>query len=289
MDSPWYTLISKAMPLLSLHLQVLTVLFSLTYSVGLGFSQLANASNLTDSTDLKDQAKQKTGGLDKTKIDFDHAIEGTLFFRTPAGMTTPNPLKTGLFELEYLGKLNSYDPETDPIFLFSGKTCQTCTEGLMIYGFRASSGKSSTFVYPGKLQDPKSKRVVFQSRLFIGKCIKNKREDVLIVFQEEKEGRKKEKGLSVLVAQPGPYYLKEVLLEKGLPRLDATLKRVKAKECHEIAGQNRLMLSKPLDVHLKNDTEKKEDPDDDDDEDDNDTAKQATDPSMENATKDRNS
>ena len=62
--------------------------------------------------------------------------------------------------------------------------------------------------------------------------------------------------------------MQEHLIESRIPRLQDTLKAVKLKLCHEIAGRSRLMLSKPLDLKSRNPVDQDKEEDDSDSEDD---------------------
>ncbi len=53
---------------------------------------------------------------------------------------------------------------------------------------------------------------------------------------------------SVLIAEPGPQYVYEVLLERRLPNVKTTLDLVKRKVCFEVAGRSRSVLRKPLNL-----------------------------------------
>ena len=201
-----------------------------------------------------------------TLIGFDHIEESTIFFNVPpdaktGGVKPQKPLKTSLFDLSYLGILKA--DEGDSYFLFSGRPCQNCLEDRGIFAIRPSSAKPTSFVYPGKIFEPKSRALVLESRAFFGKCLSRKG-DVLVVFQKEKVDRCPRLQMSVIIAEASKNYLSERLLERKLPSLNATLKLVKNKSCHEIEGRNRLMLNKPLDLHPRSNITNDDEGDDED-------------------------
>ena len=183
-------------------------------------------------------------------IEFDHLEQNSIVFSSSKGGPLLKPLNTGLYELTFLGKLNSRESEIEPYFLFSGKTCDQCQEDRMIYAVRPSGGKPIGFVYPGKILEIKSKNLVFKSNAFIGKCLRNKPEDVLVIFQNEKIDRRNNLASSVLIVKPEKHYLQETLIEKNIPSLQITQKLAKTKACKEIEGRNRLTMNKKIDARL---------------------------------------
>ena len=178
---------------------------------------------------------------------FDRVEESTLFFKAPVGKPVPPPLKTKLVELQYVGELRPA-PEGEPYFFFTGKDCTDCIDPKSIYVLRPSGGTPLTFVYPGKIFDPKTRNLLIESRVFLGKCLQQ-RGDALVIFQNERVDRRHHLQPSVLVEEPAPSYLQESLIERHLPKLAQTLALVKKKVCVEISSSNRMMLSKPLDLH----------------------------------------
>lgn len=179
---------------------------------------------------------------------FDHVDEanGTLVFGAPSGMTPPKPLKTDLFDVKYLGTIRP--PEGAPYFLVSAKPCKACQNEQAIFAVRPNDRKPTGFVYPGKIFDPKSRALLLESRAFFGKCIPS-RGDLYIVFQQERVDRRSRLQSSVLVGEAAKEHLDETLIDRNAPKLRTTLQQVKRKQCQEIEGRNRLMLSRPLDLH----------------------------------------
>ncbi len=194
-------------------------------------------------------------------IDIDRVEQGTVIFKTPDGQSIPKPLKTRLYDLKYLGSLLA--PEGGvPYLVLSGKPCQSCSADKAVYLIRADGSRSTHFVHPGRVVDPKSHAVLLDSRAFFGKCI-GTAEDVYVVFQREKVDRRSRLQSSVFVATPGKDLIHEKLYERHLPRIDATLKRVRAKNCVEVNGSNRMMLTKPLDLNPRRGDDKDDDAADD--------------------------
>jgi hypothetical protein len=201
-------------------------------------------------------------------IEFDRVEEGTLYFRTKtsnpnataAKLAPPKPLKSGLFELNYLGDLRP--PTGLPYFVFTGKPCLNCMEEQSVYILRPNAfEKPLSFVYPGKIFDPKTRAILLESRAFYGKCLP-RHGDIYVIFQKEKVDRRSHLQTSVLIAEAAPEHLTETLLERHLPQIKTTLQFVKKKTCKEIEGRKRLMLRKPLDLHPKNVNDQDDDEDD---------------------------
>src|SRR5690606_18346983 len=71
--------------------------------------------------------------------------------------------------------------------------------------------------------------------------------DVYVVFQDEKVDRRRYLQSSVYVAEAAKEIVREQLIERRPPRIKRTLARVRAKQCTEIKGRNRIMISERLD------------------------------------------
>jgi hypothetical protein len=195
------------------------------------------------------------------QVTFDRLEQDTVYFKAPEGAPLPQPLKTNLFDLSYLGILKPSEGGA-PYFLFTGKPCQSCLDDKAIYALRPNSTKPTTFVSPGKIIDPKNKGLLLESRAFYGKCLP-RRGDVYVAFQKERVDRKRGLQPSVFVAEAGKDYFDENLIERRLPSVKTTEQLVKRKTCWEIAGRNRLMLSKPLDLHPRANVDSDDDSDED--------------------------
>jgi hypothetical protein len=143
------------------------------------------------------------------------------------------------------------DPESNtPYVVYEGRTCPTCeTTNTSIYIQRLDGkGKVSSYVFPGRISDPK-KGLVFQGRTFYGNCLPKVKAGLVSHQLEHVDRRGMQK--SVLIAEPGPQYVYEVLLERRLPSVGTTLDFVKRKVCFEIAGKSRSILRKPLNLTPK--------------------------------------
>jgi hypothetical protein len=186
-------------------------------------------------------------------IEVSHTEGGAVHFKTTTGALTPSALKTTLSDIKHLGWLRSDTGSS--YLLLSGRPCDQCTQEKNIYVYPlAGNTKPTQFVYPGRILDPKTRQIIFDSRAFFGKCLPNQG-DIYIVFQKDKVDRRAHLQNSVFTATPSKDYLQEKLRERHLPSLATVLKRVKTKQCYEIGGRNRLMLNKPLDLPMTRDDE----------------------------------
>jgi hypothetical protein len=234
----------------------------------------------------------------QSPIQVDHADDQTIYFTTaiaaappvnpavtpsgtavltggaaPAALKPPlKPLKTGLFDLQYIGPLNPAD-DSIPYFLFAGNPCKNCASERALYLVRPvenAAPQVTSFVYPGKVLDPKNHGVVLEARAFYGNCLmtsgypKSRGDDFYVVFQRERVDRRHGIQPSVFIAQASSDFLREKLIERGMPPIKRTLTLVKSKNCHEIVGHNRTFVLKPQGLNWRN---MQPDENDDDDED----------------------
>lgn len=106
-----------------------------------------------------------------------------------------------------------------------------------------------------------------ESRAFFGRCLATRaadeEDDVYIVFQKERVDRHHGLQSSVFVANASADFLREKLIERGMPSLSRTLTLVKMKKCHEIPGRSRMMVLKPHGLNWRNLQPGDEDDDDD--------------------------
>lgn len=254
---------------------ILPVLVAVSVIPALGAVPAASPSPLTSPPAASAPAPTPAmASSSLTGIDIARIENTTIYFKSPDGVAVPSPVKTGIYELKYLGALRQIDGGSaqQPYFLFTGRPCDNCIQDKAVYAIRATdgaiAGKLTSFVYPGKVFLPKDRALALQSRAFYGKCLPRHRSDVYVVFQTEHIDRRHRTMMSVFVAEPGPNHLIETLIERRLPRIIETLRKVKAKACHEIEGRNRVMLSKPFDLRPKHPDEQDEEEDRDDDTDD---------------------
>ncbi len=156
-------------------------------------------------------------------------------------------LKTDVPSPLYISVLT--DPESGtPYALYEGKSCANCDPANTSVFLQRLDGKGkvTSFVYPGRITDPKKGALVFEGRLFYGNCLPNVKQGVVSHQREIVDRRGMQR--SVVIAEPGPQYAYEVLMERRLPNVKTTLALVKKKSCFEIPGKSRTVLRKPLDL-----------------------------------------
>lgn len=186
--------------------------------------------------------------------------------------TARKPLKTELYDLVFIAGLTPQDSST-PYFLFAANPCADCTTERALYLIRPlATPQITSFVYPGHVIDGKSHQLVLESRAFYGQCIRGgDGSDQYVVFQRENVDRRHRGLNSVFVAQASGDYLRERLIDRGLPRLRSILQEVKWKHCKEIAGRSRVMPIKPRGLDWRNLKQEDEDTDTDENRDTDDT------------------
>lgn len=183
-------------------------------------------------------------------IELDRVEEGSVihFKSTDEKIPPPAPLKTNLFGLQPLGVLHGYGKEIPSYFAFSGKSCANCPEEKAVYFVRGTGGRMDRFVFPGRIIDPKKRETLVDSRAFVGRCLRRVPGDVYVVFQQERIDRRRHLQSSMFVAQPGPSFLAERLIERRLPNIRESVALAKGKHCREIDGFNRMMVAKPINL-----------------------------------------
>jgi hypothetical protein len=144
------------------------------------------------------------------------------------------------------------DPESGtPYVLYEARTCPKCeASNTSLYLHRLDGrGKATKFSYPGKITDTKKGALVYNGQFFYGHCLPSVKAGVVIHQSEAVDRRGTQR--SVVIAEPGPQYVYEVLLERRLPSVKTTQDLVKRKVCTQIAGRDRAVLRKPLDLTPK--------------------------------------
>ncbi|MBI3535619.1 MAG: hypothetical protein HY072_09085 [Deltaproteobacteria bacterium] len=207
-------------------------------------------------------------------------IDGNvIYFKKPLNDNNTSSIKINLFEISFISFVNSSEIQK-PLLLISAKPCANCLQDRSIYLINTEGTILSQFVYPGKIIDQKQNQVVYESRAFYGNCLsasnkhgnlkkffpavsENFTGDIYLVFQKDKIDRRKRHAQSILMATPGKNYTYETLSERQPASIQTVLKKVKSKDCFEIEGRNRRMLTKAvLDLKKQEDQEDNEDNDD---------------------------
>jgi hypothetical protein len=157
-------------------------------------------------------------------------------------------MRVPLYEVRVIRELETSESGVPVHLLLSARPCKDCPEEASLFLARGDGKKPMHFVPPGRILDPKTRAVLLDSRAFYGKCLPDADHDAYVVFQNERVDRRRHLQSSVYIAEPAKEFVRERLIEKRAPRIERTLRRVKAKECFEVSGRNRLMLAKPLDL-----------------------------------------
>jgi hypothetical protein len=239
-----------------------------------GYSGATGSSGVTGSSGSGASGSSGATGRSNS-IEADRLENGILYFKPLPGQSAssaPAPLQTNLNDVRIIGALRPL-PGGMPYVLLAGRTCKDCQAEPSIFSLSPAGGKPNGFLYPGQIFESRTHAKVYESRGFYGRCLTSRQHDVLVIFQAEKIDKKHGLMTSVLVAEPGlehesgiQDHLHETLLERHLPRLADTLRYVRTHDCHEIEGHSRVMLSRPLDVQIRN-SRKMRDEDDDQEED----------------------
>ncbi len=184
-----------------------------------------------------------------SSLTIDHLEGSKVFFKAGTETAQVAPYDTQLFDLKPLGRLLPREGDSLPYFLITGRPCLNCSLEKGLFVFRPNSGKPFAYAYPGRTIEPRTKKVVVESRAFFGQCIQG-RGDVLVFFQLERVDRHHQMQASVLIAEADKDHLQETLLERRPPGLKKTLQLVKKKVCSEIPGESRMADSPKINLHV---------------------------------------
>ncbi len=193
--------------------------------------------------------------------------EGAVRFTVPDGALAPSPLKLsalGIKDSQLVGALDS--GEKSPPYLILTGSNQTSAEKALFLVRADGLIKPQRVTYPGRLLDPKTRELVYESRVFYGRCLMNQKYDALIAYQREHMDRKRGLQSSVYIAEAAPSMLDERLLERGLPSLKMIQMRIKSKQCIEISGRHRPFDAQFFSLRSRRGTEVQDNDEDDEDE-----------------------
>lgn len=180
------------------------------------------------------------------EIDIERIENNVVYLSVPSGISAPSSIKTDLSDIKHLGTLRA-DDGGFPYFLVSAKPCTDCAQESAIYLLRPGQGRVTSFVFPGRLLDSKTRAMLLESRAFFGRCLPGMG-DAYVVFQKERVDRRKSLQASVYVASVAKDRIDERLIERGLPSINHALNNVKHKKCKEVEGRYRVVNRKPLEL-----------------------------------------
>ena len=118
----------------------------------------------------------------ENKWDFEKVIGQILYF------SNDKQLKVDLYDIKYIGQLRT--ESNQPLFVLSAKGCAECDENQAIYiyspsfGIVKENGVPIRYSYPGMEYNYLDKKIVFESRMFHGKCT-SQTGDSIVWFQKE--------------------------------------------------------------------------------------------------------
>lgn len=163
----------------------------------------------------------------------------TIEFQAPAGREKIRPLNLA--------------PLVEPLFIFWLRPSTEAVPYLLVSAASQEAGERSLYVvradgglapqrvtFPGRVLDPKSREVVHESHAFYGRCMAGQEHDALILYQRDRNDRKRRLQTSVYVAEAAPGMLRERLIERRMPSLSSLQDRVRRRQCKEVPGRNRL-------------------------------------------------
>ena len=192
---------------------------------------------------------------------------GAVRFTVPDGVLAPTPLKLstlGIKESQLVGALDSGE-KSPPYLILTGSSQSSAEKALFLV--RADGLiKPQRVTYPGRLLDPKTRELVYESRVFYGRCLMNQKYDALVAYQCEHMDRKRGLQSSVYIAEAALAMLDERLLERSLPSLKMIQMRIKSKQCIEISGRHRPFDAQFFSLRSRRGTEVQDSDDDEDDE-----------------------
>lgn len=191
-------------------------------------------------------------------------------FSVPDGGRPPGPLELaplGIREPQWIGVLDS-EAGKPPYLLVSGLSSESPERAVFLV--RADGRiRPQRVTLPGRLLDPKNRELVFESRLFFGRCLGTQKYDAIVSYQRERLDRKRGMQSSVYIAEASPTMLDERLMERSLPSIRQILLKVRTRQCREIEGRNRIFDARFFNLNYRRGAEDKDkDNDEDDGEDD---------------------
>jgi hypothetical protein len=150
-------------------------------------------------------------------------------------------LESDLVEMHYIGQLPIHSKA--PYLIFSARSCDACDMNTAIYILSPSDGsfkratQGKRYDYPGRLLAfGPDKKIVRESRLFIGKCLPG-RGPIAVWFIKSKSTAGTWVDSAYVVEGKGDR-LSSGFLRPPLPKLDETSSLVQSGQCHEVAGQD---------------------------------------------------
>jgi len=162
----------------------------------------------------------------KQKLVFDKIVDQAIYF------SNGKQFETNLYDLKYIGQLQTKNKV--PYLILSGRTCQECDENISIYVYSPSDGQMKNeserqrYSYPGKEFNYSNNKLVFESRMFYGKCLSDDRDSVVWIQKELNNENKFE--IKTFIIEVIEDKLKETIMDDNLLINDLI------KNCNELPG-----------------------------------------------------
>ena len=160
---------------------------------------------------------------------FSKVVDQTIYF------SNGRQFKINLYDLKYIGQLHR--KSSIPFLNLAGRGCMECDENLAIYiyspisGLIKNKGMVVRYSYPGREHDYSENKIIFESRMFYGDCLKNNIDS--IVWLQKTLNSQNNFEDSAFVLEPKGEDLKETIL-KGF---DVPIIQTNNK-CNELTGMD---------------------------------------------------
>lgn len=183
----------------------------------------------------------------RKKYELDRVENGVFHFHAPTGKLRPPPLKTHLFDSEFIGLLHPAG-DTMAYVLLTGLACAGCQDQKLVFLSRIDGQDPHVLTFPGKIRDRKNNALVHDSTGYFGNCVAGRGEGYFL-FQKEKVDRRRHLQESVFAIHLGSDGRLHEKLETAR-RLPKLIKSNVKKTCFQIPGYERETLSFKI-PHLK--------------------------------------
>lgn len=155
----------------------------------------------------------------------------TIFF------TGGNFFKTGLYETEYIGKVDVGNKA--PYLIYSGRYCNECDANLSLYvhspddGTPDVSNGNNRYAYPGKVSHYETGKPVTDTRVFYGEVIGRKKGVIWYISEYTETSDTVRTSQMILVSESEPVSYQW----KGHAALTSSVQLMNTGRCFEIPGR----------------------------------------------------
>lgn len=157
---------------------------------------------------------------------FDKIVDKTIYF------SSGRQFNIDLYDMKYVGQLQTKNKS--PYLILSGRDCYECDENISIYIYSPYSGLIkgkwvvNRYTYPGKEHDYEDNKILFESRMFYGSCLKGRGDSIVWIRKEHNDKENFENSTYILEVANDDF--KETILKN-----DSLLDEV-IKNCNELPG-----------------------------------------------------